>query len=77
MANDRELGLETLLAVRTQLGVDLDDDLLEACFEIQKKYQFNHDRTLSTRAVDKLIEEYVERASGKQTRDGDWRHETS
>lgn len=62
-----ELGLETLLAVRTQLGIDLDDDLLEKCFAIQKKYQFNHDRTLSTRAMDRLIEEYVERASSKQS----------
>ena len=67
MSNDRELGLETLLVVRTQLDVDLDDDLLEACFAIQKKYQFNHDRTLSTRAMDRLIEEYVERASSKQS----------
>ena len=66
MSNDRELGLETLLAVRTQLGVDLDDDILEACFEIQKKYQFSHDRTLSTQAMERLIEEYVERATRKQ-----------
>ena len=67
MSNSRELGLETLFAVRSKLGVDLDDDLLLACFEIQKKYQFNHDRTLSSRAMDKLIEEYVERASDQQT----------
>lgn len=60
MPNDNELGLETLLSVRTQLGVDLDDDLLKACFEIQKKYQFNHDRTLSTQTMDRLIEDRVE-----------------
>ena len=67
MSNSRELGLETLFAVRNKLGVDLDDNLLLACFEIQKKYQFNHDRTLSSRAMDKLIEDYVERASDQQT----------
>lgn len=67
MSNNRELGLDTLLAVKKKLGVDLDDDLLLACFEIQKKHQFNHDRTLSSRAMDRLIEEYVERASDQQT----------
>ena len=70
MPDDQELGLETLLAVKTELGVDLDDDLLEACFEIQKKYQFNHDRTLSTQAIDRLIEDRVEKAGGKQSKDG-------
>ena len=68
MSDNRELGLETLLAARTELGYDLDDNLLEACFEIQKKYQFNHDRTQSSRAMDKLIEAYVERTIGKQTK---------
>ncbi len=62
MSDDYELGLQTLLSVRTAIGNDLDDDLLEACFEIQKKYQFNHDRTLSTQAMDRLIEDRVEKA---------------
>ena len=70
MADDRELGLETLLGVRTELGVDLDDSLLEACFEIQKKYQYSHDRTLSTQAMDRLIEDRVKKAVGNQTEDG-------
>ncbi len=70
MSDDNELGLETLLTVKAELGLDLDDDLLEACFEIQKKYQFNHDRTLSTQAMDRLIEDRVGRIEGEQTGDG-------
>lgn len=70
MSDDNELGLDTLLAVKAELGVDLDDELLEACFEIQKKYQFNHDRTLSTQAMDRLIEDRVKKIGGKQTEDG-------
>ena len=62
MSDEKELGLETLLEVRTELGVNLDADLLNACFRIQKKYQFNHDKTLSVNATDKLIESYVEKA---------------
>lgn len=70
MSDDHELSLETLLAVRTELGVNLDDALLKACFEIQKKHQFNHDRSLSTQAMDRLIDAYVEKASNSQTEDG-------
>ena len=65
MSHDHELGLETLLTVKRELGVDLDESILEACFEIQKKYQFNHDRTLSTQAMDRLIEDCVEKVSKK------------
>lgn len=70
MSGDYELGLQTLFAIRTELGIDLDDDLLEACFKMQKKYQFNHDRTLSTQAMDRLIEDHVEQARGKHTGGG-------
>ena len=70
MSDDNELGLETLLAVKAELGVDLDDELLEECFDLQKKYQFNHDRTLSTQAMDRLIDAHVEKVDGKQTEDG-------
>ena len=70
MPDDNELGLETLFEVKTEMGVDLDDDLLKACFEIQKKYQFNHDRTLSTQAMDRLIEDRVEKTGREQFKDG-------
>jgi hypothetical protein len=69
MSDEKELGLETLLEVKRDLGVDLDDDLLKACFEIQKKYQFNHDRTLSKQAMDRLVEDRVERAVTEETED--------
>ena len=70
MPDDNELGLETLLEVKTGMGFDLDDDLLKACFEIQKKYQFSHDRTLSTQAMDRLIEDRVEKIGREQPKDG-------
>lgn len=67
MKNEYEFGLETLLSVKSELGVDLEDDLLKACFEIQKKHQFNHDRTFSIQAMDRLIETYVEKAVSRQS----------
>ena len=70
MPDDNRLGLETLLEVKAALGVDLDDALLKACFDIQEKYQFSHDRTLSTQAMDRLIEDRVEKTGRQQTTDG-------
>lgn len=61
MTDGRELGLETLLAVRAELDIDLENKLLEACFDIQNKYQFDHDRALSIKVMDRLIEDYIEK----------------
>ena len=69
MPDEHELGLETLLEVKSVIGVDLDDNLLVACLEIQKKYQFNHDRTLSTHAMDRLIEDCVEKTGKDKPKD--------
>lgn len=65
MTNERELGLETLLEVKDKLGIDLDTSLLKACFEIQKKYQFTHDRGFSKEAVERLIEAHLDKAAPK------------
>lgn len=65
MPKEKDLGLETILAAKSELGselsTDLDDDLLETCFEIQKKYQFSHDRTFSTKAMENLIDSRVDK----------------
>lgn len=71
MSDERELGLEMLLAVKSELDVDLDDELIRTCFEIQKKYQYSHNRALSTQAMDRLLEDRVEKCSRKQTKGGD------
>jgi hypothetical protein len=61
MPNENDLGLETLLAARAQLGVDIDDNLLKQCFEIQRKHQFSPDRVQSSQAMDKLVDVHVEK----------------
>ncbi len=70
MSDDNQLGLETLLAVNFELDAELDEELLKACFEIQKKYQFKHDRTLSTQAMDRLIDDRVKKFGIKQSENG-------
>ena len=70
MSDDYELGLKTLLEVRTKLEINIDEDLITDCFDIQKKYQFYHDRTLSTQAMDRLIEQHVEKSGDNHYGDG-------
>lgn len=65
MTSERDLGLETLLEVKEKLGIALDTSLLKACFEIQKKYQFTHDRGSSKEAVERLIESQLDKTNEK------------
>lgn len=66
MSDDRDLGLDTLRAVKEKLKIDLSDKILADCFEIQKRNQFSIDDTLSTKAMERLIDDHVELASDKQ-----------
>ena len=54
-----EIGLEVILSVKSKLGIDLDEDFIKECFEIQKKHQFNHDRAIPIQDMEHLIDEYV------------------
>jgi Small protein found in certain Dnd DNA modification systems len=62
MATD--LVLETLLAVRREVAPDLDDQLVRQCYEIQKKHQFDRDRVVPTKAMDRLIDERTNTQAG-------------
>lgn len=57
---DRDLGLSTLLEVRDDLGLDVPDDLVQEIHAIQKKHQFEQDRTLSHQATERLIDETLD-----------------
>lgn len=60
MNNEKDLALQTLLDVRAELAPDVDEDLLRACYAIQRRHQFNGDRTQSSIAMEKLIDEIVD-----------------
>ena len=57
---DGDLGLSTLLEVRDDLGLDVPDDLVRKIHAIQKKHQFEQDRTLSHQATERLIDEILD-----------------
>ncbi|WP_027582031.1 DNA modification system-associated small protein [Bradyrhizobium sp. Ai1a-2] len=60
MAND-DLPLVTLLAVQMDVAPDVDRHLLRTCYELQKRHQFDRDRGASAQAMERLIEDEVER----------------
>lgn len=60
MSESDDLALQTLLAVRAELAPDIDEDLLRACYAIQRRYQFSNDRAQSSVAMERLIDEVVD-----------------
>ena len=60
MSESDDLALQTLLAVRAEVAPDVDEDLLRACYAVQRRHQFNSDRAQSSVAMEKLIDEAVD-----------------
>lgn len=59
MTEDEDLALQTLLQVRAEIAPDLDEDLLKDCYAIQRRHQFSSDRTQSSVAMERLIDQAV------------------
>lgn len=57
--NDDDMALQTLLSTCREISPDLDEKILRHCYQIQKKHQFNDDRTQSAAAMERLIDEFV------------------
>lgn len=64
MTESDDLALQTLLDVRGEIASDLDPELLRACYEIQRRHQFNPDRTQPSVAMERLIDEAVDKLIG-------------
>ena len=60
MTESDDLALQTLLAVRAELAPGVDEDLLRACYAVQRRHQFNNDRAQSSVAMERLIDEAVD-----------------
>jgi hypothetical protein len=69
--SDEDLAFETLQSVRAELAVDLPEELLSACYAIQKKHQFDQDRSASAKAMERLIDEYVDKLSNESASAGE------
>ena len=65
MSESDDLALQTLLAVRAEVAPSVDEALLRACYEVQRRHQFSADRAQSSVAMERLIDEAVD-ASAKE-----------
>lgn len=62
--NESNFALETLKRVRDEKAGTLETSLVEKCYAIQNKHQFNDDRHQSYAAMKRLIEDALERQFG-------------
>lgn len=58
--SEEDLALETLLAVREEVASNLNATLLRQCYAIQRRNQFNTDRTQSAAAMERLIDQALD-----------------
>lgn len=58
---ENDIALSTLIAARESIAPNLDNDIVQKCYLIQKKYQFSDDRSLSLAAMERLVEAALER----------------
>ena len=66
MSEEDDLALQTLLLVRAEMAPDLDEDLLKDCYAIQRRHQFSGDRTQSSVAMERLIDQAVAGAAAQE-----------
>lgn len=66
MSEEDDLALQTLLLVRVEVAPDLDEGLLKDCYAIQRRHQFSGDRTQSSVAMERLIDQAVAAAAAQE-----------
>lgn len=67
MSEEEDLALQTLLLVRAEVAPEVDEGLLRNCYAIQRRHQFNIDRTQSSVAMERLVDEAVASAAGQES----------
>jgi uncharacterized protein (DUF927 family) len=63
--DEEDLALQTLLAIRSESVSELDEALLRQCYAIQRKHQFNADRSQSSAAMERLLDEAVNKVTSE------------
>lgn len=55
-----DIALNTLLAVAKERYPDISVDLVTRLYGLQKRFQFDSDRTSSIQALQRVLEEYID-----------------
>lgn len=64
MNGTKDFALETLKAVAEEIGTDLSEGAIERIYAIQKRHQFDADRSVSSQEMQRLIEALASEAQG-------------
>jgi hypothetical protein len=59
-ASPDDIALNTLVAVAKERYPELPPELVQRLYSLQKRYQFDTDRTSSIQAMQRVLEEYVD-----------------
>ncbi len=59
--SEEDLAFETLRSALGALALELDVELVEKCYAIQKNYQFSNDRSVSINLMDREIDGFVDK----------------
>lgn len=62
--NPKDMALEALLAAACEAAPDLSTDLLKAVYQIEKTFQFDQDREVPSKSMQKLIDEEINARQG-------------
>jgi hypothetical protein len=60
-----DIALEILLGLRLEVSPDLPEDLIRACYFVQKNNQFTSDRSVPMAEMERLIDSEVEKLSAE------------
>lgn len=58
-----DIALEILLGLRLEVAPDLSENLIQACYFVQKNNQFTSDRSMPMAEMERLIDSEVEKLS--------------
>ena len=58
--------LDILLNIKLEHGVNVDDDLIRECYELQHSNQYNKDRNYTIKKMEVIIEEYLLKTEGSK-----------
>ena len=57
--------LNVLLDIKVKLGVDIEDDLIKKCYQLQSDHQYDKDRD-TMKKMQELIEESISETQGDE-----------
>lgn len=62
-----DVALATLKAVAAEIALDIPENVIERLYVLQKRHQFDSDRSASIQEMKRILEAHVERPGNEET----------